>query len=752
MAVTTVAFSDLGTWLDSQPENTVDTPYELNITGLTVNDIGDSYTSGTLGNVITNRSTKYIDLSTTQIPDGVTSMYHCFTNCTSLTKAPVIPDGVTNLVFCFAYCTSLVNAPVIPDGVTNMTYCFGECSSLTEAPVIPDGVIDIDHCFRSCTSLVNAPVIPDGVIEMYYCFGECTSLTHKPIIPSTVTDSGFCYYGVTTNNWKGNQSQVDSFLSTFFAQTVDSDVQVFADDRKSYEYTICNIDISTLSTYLAGLDQNDKYTPYKVYIRGLTTSNASDIKTALYANQTKYVDLTYTTIPQGTSLTSLFYKGLGYSIRSLIKPPVLPTDATSMINTFNDCVNLTDAPTIPSGVTDMTGAFSECTFLNESSVTLPNGVTNLTDTFHGCWFHTSPTIPNSVTTMQRTFVYCIRLTEAPELPSGVTNLNSAFSGCWDLESVPNIPSSVTSASYCFEDCRSLKKIEEFGISASTLDDSDFQNMFTGCTSLEEIGHKVEYSNDWKLVYLDFDATSVKGKVYSRNKTSVSITQTTITKSTLKLPLITDELMFGSISVSDLEDIIEGTNQQEGMLDTNYSWYGKLVIPPTGNNFIMYASDPDKVRTNLKLGDNIKMYSTMSDLEQDLPNLSVGQFVGTEDGMLFNTVDEVTSGVYNSVTSNAVAEKLQNYVEWILHTNTTFSNITQQKKEVRIDLGQEYPNGVIATLTLTIADDYSYWTHLAYYYTTKASENHRYLYVNIWCNQGTCPTATLSVNVFRIPQN
>lgn len=60
------------------------------------------------------------------------------------------------------------------------------------------------------------------------------------------------------------------------------------------------------------------------------------------------------------------------------------------------------------------------------------------------------------------------------------------------------------------------------------------------------------------------------------------------------------------------------------------------------------------------GTNIEVYPTMSDLEQDLPNLEDGTIVATEEGDAFTTVDTVQSGVFNPVTSNAVAQEL----EWV----------------------------------------------------------------------------------------
>ena len=126
---------------------------------------------------------------------------------------------------------------------------------------------------NGCASLVSAPIIPDSVTNMAYAFWNCLTLRYKPIIPSSVIEARDCYMNVITPNWKGTLAQAESFIATFFAQTDDSELQIYNDDRVTYEESIYNIDISTLSTYLAGLDPNTVSNAYKIYIRGLTTGN-----------------------------------------------------------------------------------------------------------------------------------------------------------------------------------------------------------------------------------------------------------------------------------------------------------------------------------------------------------------------------------------------------------------------------------------------------------------------------------------------
>ena len=158
------------------------------------------------------------------------------------------------------------------------------------------------------------------------------SPTNEDVLSVYVIEARDCYMNVITPNWKGTLAQAESFIATFFAQTDDSELQIYNDDRVTYEESIYNIDISTLSTYLAGLDPNTVSNAYKIYIRGLTTGNASDIKAALFANPTKYVDLRDTIIPSGTDCSDLFFDYNSYTgCPTLVYAPVLSSGITSWI-------------------------------------------------------------------------------------------------------------------------------------------------------------------------------------------------------------------------------------------------------------------------------------------------------------------------------------------------------------------------------------------------------------------------------------
>ena len=194
---TQIAFSDLNDWLIAQEENTPQTAYELEITGLTVSDIGGSGEDGTLGNILMNNDTKYVDLSATEIPSGVEDMTFCFFDCVTLVKSPVLPDTVTVMENCFQYC-SLVDAPVLPSAVENLNYCFYGCENIVIPPVIPATVTTMYACFYDCKAMIQAPEIPSGVTNWSGLFENCISLTIPPEIPSGVTAINDAFSGCTS--------------------------------------------------------------------------------------------------------------------------------------------------------------------------------------------------------------------------------------------------------------------------------------------------------------------------------------------------------------------------------------------------------------------------------------------------------------------------------------------------------------------------------------------------------------------------
>ena len=569
---TEIAFSNLNTWLQSQPENTIDTPYSLKITGLTASNLGSSFSSGSLGYIIRTNTNKYLDLSETELPT-INSLYNSFSGCDYLVAAPALPSGITNL----------------------------------------------QDAFWSCDSLKQAPVIPDSVTNMNETFGNCLLLEYLPIIPSSVTNSNYCYTGLSDESkkhLKGTLSQVLSFQSNNQYAVSDCawEVEIYEDDRITYKDTTYLVRMNGtsdwLSDWLENQSDNTPDTAYKLSIYDLSSSNVDNIKTILTGNNTKYVDLRYTALPSITNFenceTLVYSPQLPSGVTNLIDTfegckhlkasPVIPNTVTVMSQTFLNCTALETAPTLPSGLINMVGAFRGCESL-VSAPTIPNGVTNIINSFNSCKsLTTPPEIPNSVTSMHLTFCDCIGLTSAPIIPNTVTTMSQTFEGCTNLTTVPIVPSSVTNGNKMFKNCTSLKKITEFQIPLATLKNNTyFQDMFLGCTSLESIGYVIKEENDWRVWRLKYGANTVEGKIYSADGSYESITQTSITKSDLKLPVLTDELWFPTESDADIDTLIQK------MLTYRYGVFKKDTLEPDKKTMVLWADLPDQVKSNITLG-------------------------------------------------------------------------------------------------------------------------------------------------------
>lgn len=199
-----LSVDDLSSYLSSLPTGSASAPNVLPpIIGLTSStDIKTAIT-----NVLYANSSKYVDLSETQLPDGINMLSAFYiataTPLANLVKAPKLPSMVASnsLNATFANCINLVEPPVIPDGITEMSGCFQWCHKLTTAPNIPDTVTGISNCFDfgshsgypAASALIGPSTItiPAGVTNMNKCFNHCLSLKNVNIViknPNTGTN------------------------------------------------------------------------------------------------------------------------------------------------------------------------------------------------------------------------------------------------------------------------------------------------------------------------------------------------------------------------------------------------------------------------------------------------------------------------------------------------------------------------------------------------------------------------------------
>lgn len=380
---------------------------------------------------------------------------------------------------------------------------------------------------------------------------------------------------------------------------------------------------SELNNWLASQPANTPDTPYEITVTGFR-GGYSGTSQSLRANPNKYVDLSTTIVNDLISGYQIFYQ-----CTSLVYPPQLLSSGGSWKQSFYGCSNLKQAPVIPNGVTSIEQGFYNCRILQEVPE-LPDSIESMKDAFYNCnLLETIPNFPNSVTDMGGCFQYCNSLKNIPDLPD-YCNLRVAFYGCSSLEYVPNIPEHPVDLISTFQNCTALKKVGVCYLQ-NIFNGNITEDMFKGCSNLSYIGIIDEdcpvpqKTDDWHIYRLNFDSNSVQGKVFDKDGTTHTIAQTSITKSDITLPILTDELWFPT-GYTDVE--IEAIIQK--MITYKYGVFNKDTIPPDKKSFVLQAQDPTQLITNLP-------------------------FVKTSD-----IVDSVTSGNMHSVTSNAVREALNNY--------------------------------------------------------------------------------------------
>lgn len=603
---TQVEITNLNSWLQSQAANTVTTPYAIEITGLTSQNVEN------IRDILRNNSTKYVDLRETQIPFYSTSISSLFLYCSTLVYSPKLPDGVEQLVSTFFQCSNLKEIPDIPSSCNYMSATFYECTSLTEAH-ISNSLRYMAQCFAGCTSLQKANIPPTYIAEneTWYpvnisnTFNGCSSLVEVSISLTKLpigTQFSIGNHQSTFNNC--------SNLSTFYSDQPYELKQWLTDNKSdlklsknisNYYFRLLSspakISINKLNDELLALSENTGSEAYCIKITELQST--SDIATILKDNSTKYVDLSSTELAKNTN----------------------------MYQFFKDCTTLVAAPVIPKGVTELNGTFSGCTSLVEPPV-IPEGVTNLSNMFYHCTALTNaPEIPNGVIDMSATFDYCVSLRSAPTIPNSVTNMIGTFSVCSSLLFVPNIPNSVVCMEKTFQECTSLVEVSSFEADINTLLDNASESTFANCTSLTKIGvpSRIKESSEWHAFRLKFGASTVEGKVYDKTKTSTAISQTAITKTNLKLPILTDELWFPSSGTSDadIDEVIEKAIQYR------YTYWNKEVLEPDKKNFVLWADDPDNVMTNIT-----------SDIDYPIPVDKGGTGQTTAKGAEYNIIGGV----------------------------------------------------------------------------------------------------------------
>ena len=496
---TQVSLNDLSNWLASQPDNTPQTPYEIEVTGF-----GSSSDKNKFRNSLLNNPSKYVDLSSMTLYKYLTT-YSLFFDCTSLVKPPKFnSEGDNSCYRMFEGCTNLIEIPDFTDITSSFdaSRCFYGCTSLTTVSLSLEKIGWADSMFSDCTSLTQVVINFPNSTNLSSAFAGCTSLLSCTINAPQNTNLSYCFKGCA------NLTTVD---------ITSGDVNY---GRQAFYYC------SSLSSVILNVNSFNE-----------------------------------------------------------------------MRETFAGCTSLTSTPTLPDSVSTMENTFQDCTSL-QTITNIPAKVESLIYTFYNCRALT--TIPSlkdlNVSTLASTFSGCSSLIIAPELPKQVKNIDRCFSGCRSLEYVSNVPKSVETMGWCFFNCSNLVTIDNFSVPITVLQDSEkAESCFKNCSSLTSVNVTYDESDDWHVYRLKFGSGNISGKVYDKTKTATIIASRQISGTDLKLPVLSDELLFSnSISDSDLDALIED------VLTYKYTYTGDStsVINPKHRSFVLWADDEDRVVTNL----------------------------------------------------------------------------------------------------------------------------------------------------------
>ena len=181
--VYTVPFEELEEWLSTQPDNTRDTPYELNILNLTEERLKDYTHKNTLASILMFFFAKYVDLRSTKIPDTVKTLDRTFFEIGNVVYSFDIPEGVENLLFTYSMC-GLKEPPQLPNSIINITGAFSE-SSIPYIPELPPNIKDITMAFLDCRKLKECKWLPDGIENTSSAFARCSNL-EEAYVPENV--------------------------------------------------------------------------------------------------------------------------------------------------------------------------------------------------------------------------------------------------------------------------------------------------------------------------------------------------------------------------------------------------------------------------------------------------------------------------------------------------------------------------------------------------------------------------------------
>lgn len=409
-------------------------------------------------------------LARVKMPDSapnLSSLSSAFDNCWELEEVTLPSDAIniSNLQNTFSGCNNLrsVTFPPSLNSCTLMSSTFQGCINIRNItlPTL-NNCSNFQSTFNGCTQLewVKFEGLHTGTasINCSSMFVSCFNLQNV-YFPTSVSSA--CSYSLSSSfngcyNLKSivfPASMTISSLSTTFGSC--------------YSLASCILPTSTVGPSTMSAAFNTCISLKKIT---LPSSSISAINlSSAFSGCSKLEEVTIPSTLTISDMTSTFSNCV--ALKTLNWTPGVQDSLTTLVNTFNSCVNLTSVnlPTSMTGLTSLTAAFAQCRSLEQISF---------------------PSSLNSVTTMSNAFSNCSSLTSAtlPTSMSACTDMSAVFAQCRSLISIvlPNIVStSLTTFSGCFNGCVSLKSITFPGAAQLSVV-TNISSLFASCSALTTI--------------------------------------------------------------------------------------------------------------------------------------------------------------------------------------------------------------------------------------------------------------------------
>ena len=542
MAVVQLDISELYDWVYQQPDNTIDTPYEIEVINVTSSTKDRLRTASTIEN-------KYIDYRPTTLEYGCLPS---FGGAIYLVYPPSFSENETNVSF--SNCRSL-KAVNFSCASTSFSYTFNDCTSLEMATINAPSVVSVSDMFWGCTALdtvslniaatnggsdismqfvrnirnvtiettatkvstyngrANCEVVSitgDNITEISLSissvygdditlntpnltklsFIESSLLESSPVIPNSVTDMSNCFYGcsslITPPVIPNNVTNMYRCFCGCTSLTSVSNIPSTTTDLTAcfYECTslvAASVNIQNTSAIVANMFLGCTSLKELEFICATTTTETQ----RFIANRCTALENAFISI-NTTGITDFLGPDLS-NLKNLYYENSAQNNLGSLGNLFNGITGLScDTITLKLNTqSQVSQTLSELFYYTE---TLNIEALNLETSgqFLFACTSTNSVLKNinmnipKITGLK--FDYNLTALESVTgLHNGLVNLNQCFAGLTHIQVAPHIPETVTNLSSCFNGCTGLVSVENIPRSVTNL-----TNCFKNCSSLTEI--------------------------------------------------------------------------------------------------------------------------------------------------------------------------------------------------------------------------------------------------------------------------